>query len=431
LAGGRPLTDDALASAAWRRLARRLDVRTAAAVAKETGDAVLLTGGAVRDAFLAALDPERARGPRSDLDVVLAAGRALAFAEALGRRFGTRAIGIGAPERRVLHVPLPHGEVDVWARDGEVARDLLRRDFTVNALAFELPAGRFLAPPGSLSDLRRRRLAPPRPGVFLEDPLRVLRAARFLARLPGFRIAPSAIRELRRAAVHLGTVAAERRLYELDRILSAPPKGAARALRFLERTGALAGLLRGSTARQRRRGLDLVGRLLRPSPAVARSLLLQPLGKRRAEEILRSWKASRKELQLSKNLLTVVAPAAGPRLAARPTRREAVAMLRAVSPYFDEAVLFLSSQRDVRSQRLAASLASLSADPRRRARILRPRRPLDAVAFARALGIPDGPRLGAVLGELDLSLAAGEVRGRGPAERLLCALTGHREPPSR
>ncbi len=388
-------------------------------MARETGDAVLLTGGAVRDAFLAALDPSRARGTRGDLDVVLDVGSALPYAEALGRRFGSRAVGLGAPERRVLLVPLPQGEVDVWPREGDVARDLLRRDFTVNALAFELPSGRFLAPPGALNDLRRRRLAPPRPGVFLEDPLRVLRAARFLAALPGFRIAPSAVPELRRAAKNLDTVAAERRLYELDRILSAPPVDAAKALRFLERTGALACLLRRSTARERRRGLALVGRLPGPSPAVARSLLLQPLGARRAEETLRRWKTSRKEQQLARDLLAIVAPADGPRRRAPSTRRETVTVFRAVSPFFEEAVLFLSALPGARPRRLAAVLAILPADGRRRARLLRPRRPFDAVAFARSLGVPDGPRLGTLLGELDLALAADEVRGRRAAERLL------------
>ncbi|HQR46035.1 MAG TPA: hypothetical protein PK598_08475, partial [Thermoanaerobaculia bacterium] len=52
-------------------------------------------------------------------------------------------------------------------------------------------------------------------------------------------------------------------------------------------------------------------------------------------------------------------------------------------------------------------------------RLLRPKRPLDAVAALRALGVGEGPRFGAILSRLDVALAAGEVRGAGAAWRFL------------
>jgi len=267
VAGRPPLSAGALVAAARRRLGARADVRAALASSGETGDSVLLTGGAVRDAFLAVLSPARSPAERRDLDLALPAGRAAPFASDLARRLGSKVVAIGAPPRQILHVPLAHGEVDVWEREADVGRDLYRRDFTVNALSFELPSWSFLAPAPALDDLRHRRLALPRAGVLLEDPLRVLRAARFLAELRDFSIASSALPELRRAARRRGTAAAERRLDELDRILAAPPGDAARAFRFLEASGALKILLDGATARERRRGVALVGRMPRPSAA--------------------------------------------------------------------------------------------------------------------------------------------------------------------
>jgi tRNA nucleotidyltransferase (CCA-adding enzyme) len=414
-----PLTGGPLVASARRRLGSRSLVRATLAVSRVTGEPVFLTGGAVRDAFLAALEPARPTASRRDLDLAVAAGRALPFAEALARRLGSRAVAIGAPPRRILHISLSLGSIDVWERESDVGHDLFRRDFTVNALAFELPTWRFLAPAASLGDLARRRLAPTRSGVLLEDPLRVLRAARFLAELPGFRLAPGAFPELRRAARRLETVAAERRLAELDRILSANPRDAARALKYLERVGALSSLLRGTTARERLRGIAFVGRLTRASPDVARSLLLLPLGPRKALETLRKWKTTRREQQLAARLLALDESLKGRGRRDRPGRREVVEALRSVAPFFEESVLFLSCLPGARPVRLASALAATSGDPRRRARLLRPPRPLDAVAALRELGVREGPRLGVLLGELDVALAAGEIRGRAAARRFL------------
>jgi tRNA nucleotidyltransferase/poly(A) polymerase len=425
VARGRTPTLEALVASARRRLAGRASVRAAAAAARETGDALLLTGGAVRDAFLSSLRPDIQRAG-GDLDIALPPGRALPFAETLARRLGGRAVAIGEPPRRILHVTVAGGEVDVWEREADVGRDLYRRDFTVNALSFEIPSWRFLAPSGALRDLARRRLALPRPGVLLEDPLRVLRAARFLAELPGFRMDARALPELCRAARKLGEVAAERRLAELDRILSAPPGGAGMALRVLERCGALRALVPGSTARERRLGIGLVVRMTRSSPPVARVLLLSPLGARKAREILRRWKTTRREQLLATRLLALATPSSGLHRLRPPTRREAVTALRAVSPFFEESVLFLSSLPAGRFGRLAAKLVSLAGDPRQRERLLRPRRPLDAVAFLRGFGVADGPRLGAALAALDVALASGEVHGRSGAERLLGQLAPSR-----
>src|SRR5262249_60739118 len=79
--------------------------------------------------------------------------------------------------------------------------DLLRRDFSVNAMALALAPsdfGMLLDPSGGLDDLRRRRLRPLGPLSFVEDPTRILRAARYAARL-GFHLSETGRRGLRLA----------------------------------------------------------------------------------------------------------------------------------------------------------------------------------------------------------------------------------------
>jgi tRNA nucleotidyltransferase/poly(A) polymerase len=418
VAGRPPLTEVSIASAR-RRLGRRADVRAAVAAAWDTGDTILVTGGAVRDAFLAARGGVRAGRGRRDLDIAVPSGRAAPFGAALAVRLGSRPVAIGTPPRQILHFPLPDGSVDLWESEAEVRRDLARRDFTVNALAFEIPSWRFLSPAGALRDLSARRLAPTRPGVLLEDPLRVLRAARLLAELPGFRLVPAALPELRRAARRLGDVAAERRLAELDRLLSAAPGDAARSLGLLEGCGALSVLLRGVAPPERREGIRRVARMKKPSPTVARVLLLSPLGAGKAQQILRKWKTTRREQRVAARLLALEESLKGRARRARSWRREVVETLRSVSPFFEEFVLFLSALPGTHPARLAESLAPLLSDSRRRTRLLRPRRPLDAVAALRGLGVPEGPRFGALLSELDIALASGEIRGPAASRRFL------------
>src|ERR1035441_9474566 len=191
---GLPLKSDPAIRRSLRALLRRADAAAAASIARPE-DRVRAVGGAVRDAFLGR------RG--GDLDLVAPPGSAEKLAAKLAARAGSRVVPIGAPPKRILKVPFRSHEIDVWEETGDPAADLLRRDFTVNALSFSLPEGTFASAPGALADLAARRLTPPRPGVFREDPLRVLRAARFLAQLPGFRVASRATPELKEAAKSL------------------------------------------------------------------------------------------------------------------------------------------------------------------------------------------------------------------------------------
>ncbi|HEX3519726.1 MAG TPA: hypothetical protein VHT29_11915 [Solirubrobacteraceae bacterium] len=176
---------------------------------------VALVGGAVRDLLLG-------RAPR-ELDVVLAMGvgefaRELAAAIPVWasatehERFGTALVQweggrVDVATRRAESYPTPGALPEV--RPGTLREDLERRDFTVNAIAVELGGprrGKLDSAAGALADLEARRLRVLHERSFLDDPTRLLRLARYSARL-GFAVEEHTA-ELAAAAVAQGALAA-------------------------------------------------------------------------------------------------------------------------------------------------------------------------------------------------------------------------------
>ncbi|HEX6791893.1 MAG TPA: HD domain-containing protein [Candidatus Krumholzibacteria bacterium] len=100
-----------------------------------------------------------------------------------------------------------------------VEDDLRRRDFTVNAMAERLPGDELIDPFGGVDDLRTRCLRMIFPEAFEEDPLRILRGARFAARF-GLLPEPATAAAMRAAAPLLATVSAERIQEEMTRTLT-------------------------------------------------------------------------------------------------------------------------------------------------------------------------------------------------------------------
>ena len=199
-------------------------------------------GGAVRDAMLG-LPP----GPEIDLVVE---GDALPLADRLGRALGARVVS--HPRFGTASIETPHvGSVDlVSARreaysapgalpsvsPGTLADDLARRDFSVNAMALRLSgarAGELVDPHGGAADLDARLVRLLRADGFEEDPSRLVRAARYAARL-GFALAPGTEAAARAAAPALDLGSA-RVASELGRLLEEP--SAAGALALLGRLG--------------------------------------------------------------------------------------------------------------------------------------------------------------------------------------------------
>jgi poly(A) polymerase len=209
------------------------------------GHRLYLVGGVVRDLLL----HSRTTGDDVDLttDALPAVTRSLVAKEATalwtqGERFGTigahvngRPVEITTHRAESYHPASRKPEV-VFGTDLTV--DLSRRDFTVNAMAIELPSGEFVDPFGGRVDLERRRLCTPLdPELsFTDDPLRMLRAARFVARF-GLEPDPVLVAVATRLAARLSIVSVERIHDETERLLatSDPSTG----LELLERTGLL------------------------------------------------------------------------------------------------------------------------------------------------------------------------------------------------
>lgn len=207
------------------------DVRSLLDALATDGRAVAVVGGAVRDAVMG-------REVR-DIDVAADAtpGEIRQACEgsawcrrtfAVGERFGT--IGVALADGSVV-------EVSGFRGDGPES-DAGHRDFTVNALAVLWPSGELVDACGGRDDIARHILrAPGDPAErFAEDPLRVLRAARFVAEL-GFALEPATAAAAADAAPRLAGVAVERVRDELTRTLLAGH--ADEGLAVAQRIGAL------------------------------------------------------------------------------------------------------------------------------------------------------------------------------------------------
>ncbi len=91
----------------------------------------------------------------------------------------------------------------------DLEEDMARRDFTINAMAIRLDSGDLIDPFGGLDDLARRELRTVGPTSFDDDPLRLVRALRFVSQL-GFDLAPETVAQMRAGAPGLAHVSAER-----------------------------------------------------------------------------------------------------------------------------------------------------------------------------------------------------------------------------
>jgi len=197
------------------------------------GHELALVGGPVRDAVLGRIAPDLDFTTDAHPDVTerLLAGWAHAHWD-IGKEFGT----IGA--RRgdvVVEVTTYRSErYDPDSRKPTVAfgdsleGDLRRRDFTVNAMAVRLPAMTFVDPHDGLGDLVAGVLRTPGTpqDSFTDDPLRMMRAARFAAQL-GLAATPDVVVAMTELAPRLRIVAAERVRVELEKLLlgSRPRRG--------------------------------------------------------------------------------------------------------------------------------------------------------------------------------------------------------------
>jgi poly(A) polymerase len=190
-----------------------------------SGHELALVGGSVRDVFLGRighdLDLTTDARPERVLDIVRPWADSI---WTIGIDFGTVGVRKG---NWLLEITTYRSEsYDPKSRKPEVMYgdtlegDLERRDFAVNAMAVRLPGHEFVDPYGGLADLAAKVLRTPGPAEqsFDDDPLRMLRAARFASQL-GFSVHHDALTAMSAMAERIEIVSAERIREELDKLI--------------------------------------------------------------------------------------------------------------------------------------------------------------------------------------------------------------------
>ena len=238
----------------FRRISRLADAM---------GVRAYVVGGYVRDYYLGR--------PSTDIDVVVV-GSGIAVAEALAaelhtrlsvfKTFGTAMLRAGGMEVEFVGARKESYSADSRkpaVEEGTLEDDQLRRDFTINALAWSLNGdtfGELVDSFEGLRDLRERIIRTPCDAdvTFSDDPLRMMRAVRFAAQL-GFDILPETFAAIRRNRERIRIVSRERIAVELNKIVaSAVPS---RGFDLLERSGLLALIF---PEMQALKGVERVGR---------------------------------------------------------------------------------------------------------------------------------------------------------------------------
>ena len=402
------------------RLERTLDadgrslLATVGRLAAAHGARAFAVGGLVRDAWL---DRDAAH---HDLDVVVEgdAGQvARALADAGGgtlvehERFLTASVALPGGRR----VDLVTARSERYEAPGAlprvipaaIAQDLRRRDFAVNAMAVELASGTFglLDPLGGAGDAARHRLRVLHPLSFVEDPTRILRAARYAARL-GFALDAWSAR-CQALALELAPYPAlspARIVAELERTLDEPT--AAGALLALARAGAFRLLARRHRASRATRAwlralpATLAWTRAHGVPAPPLEVLAVVLTADQPDDVVaatvRSLGLSGAPLARVRDARTVL-PALRERLARAARASEAARAVREAGPT-TSAWLHVSAEAAVRArlERLVA------AGPE-----ARPALGGEAVL---ALGVARGPEVAAVLDALRDGRLDGEIR---------------------
>jgi hypothetical protein len=322
------------------------------------GEEAWVVGGAVRDELLG-------REVR-DLDIAYRDPRAAAVAYA--RRSGGSPFPL-SERHGAWRVALDDGRtVDFTPLQGSIQDDLATRDFTVNAIAVPLAGGEALDPYGGRRDLDARALRHVSPTVFDDDPLRLLRAVRFVDQF-GFVLDDGTEALVREKAGLVGGPAGERILAELEQLSVA-------GLRLLDRLGLLAPL--GGSASDLRDGDSAAIRLAR---VFGRGLLRFPISNEQ------------------RRLLHAVLRAERP---PDDSPREVYRFRRATEPWALEALEFLG----------ATDLRGAVEEARRRD-------PAEPLLRGDELDVPPGPEVGRLLERIAEERAAGTISTREEALELV------------
>lgn len=373
-----------------------------------------------------------------DLDFVLPEG-AVQTAQTIARHYRAGFVVLDA-ERQIARVVFEQGTADFAQQVGSTLdADLRRRDFTVNAIAYNPHTQQLLDPLRGYDDLQQKRLRMVSGENLQEDPLRLLRAYRQAAQL-GFSIEPQTQQTIRQLAPQLRKIAAERVQSELNYLL-----GAARGTAWLQTAwedGLLQDWLPSTTIDRLNRIVDLdlvtariqetwtefwaeLNRSVRGAAqtsdaktsastrtwvTIAKLATLLPIDPQSAEAQLWRLKYSRAEIQA---VLTVVK--SFPQI-----QQESLSLWTAADQYF-----FFQKVGTVFSAIALLAMAQGSAPQEMSQLVSRFLDPIDPIAhptpilsgqdLMTALQLPAGPQIGRLLAALQLARAEGKIITRQDA----------------
>ena len=228
--------------------------RIVSQVARERGVRAFVIGGYVRDCFLGR--------PCNDIDIVVE-GSGIDFAQAVGEKTGKTVSYFKNFGTAMLHyegdeIEFVGARKESYRREsrnpivenGTLRDDQLRRDFTINAMAFSLQEddyGALVDPFGGIKDLAAGIIRTPLDPdtTYSDDPLRMLRAVRFATKLSTpeqtFTIVPESIESMRRMAPRMEILSRERIAEELNKMLLCPRPSM--AFYLMDEAGLLQGIL--------------------------------------------------------------------------------------------------------------------------------------------------------------------------------------------
>jgi poly(A) polymerase len=193
------------------------------------GHELYLVGGSVRDALLGKLGHDLDFTTSARPDAVEKLLRKFSPAVwTIGKEYGTIGCKVEAEDASWV-IEVTTYRSDVYANHSRkphvafgdtLTEDLVRRDFTINAMAVAIPDKRFVDPYGGLTDLASGVIRTPGTpeNSFNDDPLRMMRAARFASQL-GFTPAPEVVAAMRDMADRISIISAERVRDELTKLL--------------------------------------------------------------------------------------------------------------------------------------------------------------------------------------------------------------------
>ncbi len=352
---------------------------------------VYAVGGVVRDALLG-IEP---------LDADLTARSVDGIARGFASHHETHVVELGRDPMKVQRVVVSGRIYDFVEMTGSsIEGDLLRRDFTMNALAVEIGAHRLIDPLEGASDIEQRLVRMVSEQNLRDDPLRIVKAVRMAVKF-GFDIEHETLDAMRRNAARVSDVAVERVTYELRAILEGP--NPARGADLLSTSG-IDQIIFGR--RLTSDDVERVERAASGNPDVVLAILLSDREEPEVKEFGSRWKLSSASMQ---SIL-------GLRRLAKQLQRDPGSVLIALYDFGSEAskrgVAYLQG---IGEQQGSELLQRMLREHGERIFALQPL--LGGEEICELAGIPPGPELGRLKREMVEAQIRGDLVTREDAER--------------